>query len=670
MQIAEVLLGCLLLGQGANQHSMRPPEMVAEAILLPAQSTLTGQPLSLLDALGSTPDRRRQLEAVHAYWRLAQAVAEYHFCLDYVQGLEKLKDGAEKNVSLRLIRTSATAQLREAEIVAVRTQHELAELINLPHDAPRPLAADRPHVGAYRTSFNELFAGRTPPEPARLAERILPLQHQVIDDRTAAVQAAEDALVAVEENYQSGRANAATVASCGRELLRRRQAFIRSVCDYNRNIANYGFNVVGPAASPQTLVAILIGPTQRAAAPPVSGGAGAIQAAGANEPITNRTQQPSWNASGLTPMQPKNEPTLAPPREGWRANEPTPAPPRDGFKPVGKNEPTLAPPRDDVEKELPETTKDQLVPIDSPPMSLESPTSSVPPTPSGVVPMSVNKPLPLENEQAIGKSATVATPLYPALVDTSPALRAKQLTTALHWDRSLPKGAGKPISLAECLLRAAGGDRRATVEAYWLLRRRAAEYQWLVEQADLFDEVVPVVLKRRNTSDGAAEMVRLHAARLAVHAARSEAHVALVEAQYALALQIGTVADADWPLASTVPHSGSYLLKLDAQPDGLVDSWPVRRLVAMIPALSEDVRQRTMAVVEADAARVATVEKYRTAAATISPVLESIAEQSAQTSAFLDALLEYNRAIAEYASTVLPPTTPTDKFVATLVVKP
>ena len=42
----------------------------------------------------------------------------------------------------------------------------------------------------------------------------------MIDDQAAAVQAAEDALAAVAEDYQTGRAGAAAVISCSGQLLR------------------------------------------------------------------------------------------------------------------------------------------------------------------------------------------------------------------------------------------------------------------------------------------------------------------------------------------------------------------------------------------------------------------------------------------------------------------
>jgi len=304
---------------------------------------------------------------------------------------------------------------------------------------------------------------------------------------------------------------------------------------------------------------------------------------------------------------------------------------------MGKNEPTLAPPRDALQ-----------------------PKGKNKPTPAASLGTEVPSPPPLPR-----------TTNKPALADAPPALRAKQLTLALHGDHALWEGdAGKPVGLRDCLLRNAGGDRRATIEAYWLVWRRAAQYKSLADQQGRLKGLAAVVLERRNSPAGAADMLRLHAAQTAAKAAISEAQVALVEAQYALALRIGALADAAWPRPSTAPHSGSYLLNLDEQPRSVAESWPVRRLAAMIPGLGQSVQQRATAVVEADAARAAAAENYRSGAAAIDQVLDGVAAETEQTSAFLDSLIEYNRAIAEYVLLVRPATTPADKLVESLVVKP
>ena len=79
---------------------------------LPAGSTLTGQPLSLLNVLASTPDRRQQLEMTRAYWRLAQAVADVSLLPGSCRAAGRIKPAGDEPASLRLARASATAMLQ------------------------------------------------------------------------------------------------------------------------------------------------------------------------------------------------------------------------------------------------------------------------------------------------------------------------------------------------------------------------------------------------------------------------------------------------------------------------------------------------------------------------------------------------------------------------------
>ena len=141
MQIAGMLLGCLLLGSApTSAHPPRSQEMVAEAMILPVGSAVTGQPLTLLSALSATTDRGQQLQIVRAYWRLAQAVAEYHFCWDHAKTLDRIKMAGRADASLRLAESTAAAQLREAELNATRKQFELSELLRSPPGSPLPPA--------------------------------------------------------------------------------------------------------------------------------------------------------------------------------------------------------------------------------------------------------------------------------------------------------------------------------------------------------------------------------------------------------------------------------------------------------------------------------------------------------------------------------------------------
>ena len=88
----------------------------------------------------------------------------------------------------------------------------------------------------------------------------------------------------------------------------------------------------------------------------------------------------------------------------------------------------------------------------------------------------------------------------------------------------------------------------------------------------------------------------------------------------------------------------------------------MRRLKSTIPALGENVRQRAAAVVEADAHRAATTHAFQAGSEPLDRVLDAVRTQAQQTSAFLQALTEYNRAIGQYALATLPRNSPADKL--------
>lgn len=516
MHAAGMLLGCLLLAAVSEGQSTRSADIVAEGMQLPAGSAVTGERLTMLAALSSTSDRAQQLKIVRAYWRLVEAAADYSFCRDHVKGIERLRTGNRGDAPLRLAAAVAAAQLRDAELSAVRAQYELAELVRLPTGLPPPLPATAPLVVRYDTKFDQLFAARTPPEGARLSDKTLPIQHQAIDDRAAAVQAADDAWTAVAENYQRGRGDAAGAVACSRELLRQQRAFIATVCAYNRNIADYALAVVPPTTTPEELVTILLGPSAKKGGAAGAGSDQAVRAASANEPIVSSPlRQPG-----------RNEPTPAPPRDGWKGSKTATEPLPEALKPGGATPLPVRPPVPDPPSGAPNVLEGPLVPVNPLPMP-SGPNAQDEPTDS-----------PPEAIDGLGNSAAAAT-LYSTLHGMAPTARAKQLAEMLYREDSLPKTLGTPIGLGNCLLRDGDADHRATVEAYWLVRQRAAECQLAAEQAGLLAAIEPIARERRHQPSGAADRLRLQAAELAAKATIDDSHAALVEAQYALALRSG-----------------------------------------------------------------------------------------------------------------------------------
>jgi hypothetical protein len=729
--------------QAADQKAdsrIHPPELIAEALTLPTESRIAGQPLTLMQALATSPDRRQQLSIARAYWQTAETVAKYHYCFDHVEQLGRLECRKGDEASLAAERAAATAMLRETELAAGSAQYELAALVQLPADSAPPLPADRPHVGAYRTNYQELFGTRPAPDRARLIDRTLPVRRTGIDQRAIAVQAAQDAFTAATEAYGSGHGSLGSLILSSGQLLHQQWIFMETVCRYNQDIAEYAMIVAAPNATPQVLVGFMIISPQNTGQSLIPESQGGVRQAGLNEPVPN---QPGWNGSGQSTFAPRNvpgasaiptvvpgaqwgstvspirgEPTLAPQGPTATPNgqkEPTPAPPRV-LSPVGaKNESTLAQPREE-----PRTTDGQKGASDAQGVSdrpgaenrskansgasQEDGTRRVPATTGDPFSRRVetaNKP-PLDaaadsdswsSRTASGGATAAKAPasadagisLYRGLVESAPAERAKQLAATLHWDRSLPEGAGRSTTLEECLARQTsagqGGivarkdtsgvssDRRAMVDAFWIARQRAAEYQAVAQETEFLENLVPLVLERRGDACGGAAMLYLRAARQNAKANIFEAQLALFEAQFELALRTRTAAETLWPLPSTPPHAGQYAMHLEAQPRTLVQSWPMRRLATAIPAYSTSLEEHAAAVVSADTARTKSIQKYVTGKAPIEQILEETARQTTQTFDFLQTLTDYNRSIAQYALAVLPADAQPTRVAAALVVR-
>jgi hypothetical protein len=648
MGLYSLLLGTLLVGQAnaasgpnlanvtskASGDSAAPakglmprrpvtPELVAASFGISVGGTLAGRPLTLLEALGTTTDRSQQLAITHAYWRLAAAVGEYQARFGAVQRLRQLSPRAEDVSTLRAERSKATEVLRRAESEAARAQQALAETSRLSAGAPLP--ADLPHAGPYRTNFNEASASPSAPARNRLIHRTLPLRRQGIDLRATAVQAAEDALEAAIDGYRESSGELAVVLSCLARAVEERTAFVSEVCRYNDEIADYALSVAAAHASPGDLVTMLIFPTSQPDGVP-----GKIETLAAPQtlPAKRAGVAPSTGVEPATWIFP-----ASPAQSAGVAGQPTLAP----------RKPTLAPKK---------------------PTSIPAEPAPLPPKP--VPEERVAKRLPLADGP--GASAGTTSALYPALVSASATARVKDLSAALHWNRNLPPDSGRSVELEECLRGLSAGDRRSVIDAYWIARQRLAEYQVLVGQGELIEQLVQAVLDHRQQPSGSLDMLRLQAARLAGEADRTAAQVELLQSQFELTRRVGRPLDGPWLVPSTAPHAGPYRLKLDEQRPELVQQPSMRRLSAAVPALNDALQEQAAAVVEADSARAAATTAYQLGGRGIEQLLTCVRSQTVETFAFLQTLTGYNRAIAEYALTVLPPAIPGEQLVQTLVI--
>jgi len=242
----------------AKPLAKTPPELVAEALVPRPGAELAGQPLSLAGALASSPDRARQLDTVRAYWRLVEAVGEYHAAADASAQLAQIAPRPEDAMLVTAAEASGAAALREAELGVIVAQHELLGRAGLPLSAGPPLPSDRPHAGPYRTNFQQLQAVRTLSARAALVDQTLPIRRRAMDARASAASAAGEAVRAAIEAYRAGRLECAAVLARVAELRRQRVMFIALVRQYNDDIADYALEVAGPSLSGAVMVGMLI----------------------------------------------------------------------------------------------------------------------------------------------------------------------------------------------------------------------------------------------------------------------------------------------------------------------------------------------------------------------------------------------------------------------------
>jgi len=600
-------------------------EALIRQLASPSEAPVPGRPVALAEALSRSVDRRRQTEIAHAYWTLSAAMADYETCVIELSRIEQLLpqavDGKRlADLELETHLAAAHARQRELELNVVTAQYELAELAGWQAAEALPLPDDAPHAGAYLTRAHEIYATRPAPTRVHLIDRALPLRLQSLDMRAMAVHAALDAADSAEQAYHGDKGGATkdvdlTVAlTAVAELARQQRAFVAAVRDYNHDIAEYALGIAPAGIDAATLVRMLIGPA--------NGSPNETPARAAPGGRPEVAEQPgAINRAGFDDSSIPD--AIQDPRLR-RYGEPTPAPPQKASSSERRRIARKVPTEDTLEGDGAETTS-------------------------------------FDVGAAVG--------LYPALRELSPKQRTQQLASMLHWDRALPDSLGTASSLADCLARAPGADRRALIKTYWLVRERVARYQLMVQRAEQLDGLVSTALRASGVPGGAAAMLRLQRSRLAAQADLATARVDLLVSQFALVLAGRWPLDAPWPVPSTAPHGGSYRLGLDAERGELARSLAARRSAARIPTLHGVLLDRAESIVAADAARAQAASRYDAGDSAIDEPLAAVDAQVAESSAFLSAQTQYNLEIVDYALSVLPPGTSDARLVESLVIK-
>ncbi|HEV7221210.1 MAG TPA: hypothetical protein VGN42_00815 [Pirellulales bacterium] len=606
-------------------------EALIDSLAGPGQIALPGSPTPLVELMSRLIDRRQQIEVTQTYWKLSAAVAEYRICGDSFSRLRQLAPAEEAaaapNDPLLAARLAAAeARLREAEAEVLAHQYLLAELARWTAPNTLPLPADLPHVGRYLTEFQQVYSGKIPPPRAYLVDRSLPLRLRSIEMRAAAVTAAAHAIEGDADAFSKGQLDRIVVMDSIAELARQQRAFIVSVLEYNRDIAEYALSIAPPGFASARLVGLLI-PQRKGDSSQVEPDDG-VRQAGFDQPAAD---QPAADRQAGNQREPKkvirSHHTKSDRSKG------------DSAEPGG---PGAAPVKPDDEAEPGAAAVEANAEAEAQPAEGANGGDERR--------YKANKPL-ADAEQDAGPPPG----LYPALADLPPPQRAQELGSALHWNHQSPGALGEPLSLIDCLAwRSTGADRGALVAAYWQARHRAARHQVLTQQLEQLQALDPAALHWRDRADGAEAMLRLKTAQRAAEADLIESELDLRVGQFMLAQLGGRPLGGEWPLPTTAPHAGRYNMKLESQPSPVARSAEVQRLAATIPKWHEVLAQQSAAVVAADAARADATHRFEQGEISLDGPLVEIREQTGETLGFLKTLNEYNLQIAEYLRTVLP----------------
>lgn len=700
-------------------------EMLAQAMMLPASTVIVGRSVTLVDVIGQVTDRSKRVEIAHAYWHLVRKLGEYRSCWEESQQIQAIRLKRIDSSLLAPAQDAADRELTAAELALREAQFYLAETAGLDPSGELPLPGNRPHLGTYNTHYEQISADRVLPTRTRLIHRILPLEYQVIDVRGEAVHAAQDTLQAVDRSYWAGQANAADVLAALHGITTQRRAWIAAVARYNDSIADYALAIAGPETTGRGLVEILIKLSQAEPAdgsPEEAGEVNKIPGEPTLAPPREQVAEASESrAVPPVPVDPAERMELT--AEPASAESPVAADGVVGFDPLVKPAVAEAPEMDPYgqaepalnEPEVAERQTAQKEGVSGEPAAANemSETGSAAQgvenadeqqvvatgdadSSETVAEDGVSQPGAAEREMPAldTRDLIVRTrPLVPVeesdttpkiqrvfkvpsdsllrqhgdLVGLRPEVQAKRLTAAFHRGADAARSEVGGVDLEACLDGVIGRQRLAVIEAYWEASLRVAEYEVYRRHAEVLDDLVKsVTLGAAGTADARS---RLKTAQLDAKANLLGAESRRLAAQYELTARCGRSLDEPWIMPKTLPHAGDYQLHLESQAPQLVESWNVKRLAAIIPALGRSLKERAVAVVRADALRTEALNAYQDQRLPFSHVLSVVDGQTEESLEFLNVLTAYNQSYADYVTAVVPETLPEKQLVATLVVR-
>lgn len=247
----------------ASHNLLQGAQLAYQSRDFPAQNRLEGKELTLQDLFILTPDREKRFALLKAYWKVALAMAEYHWAVEENYTIQRLNAiSGQASTSHRYIEAaiySSISRVSETRTQTINAQYELLTLMG-GQFRTMPLCVDVPLVGTYNTQFDVNFPNGRAPTRLRAISQTVDLRRDVVNTRCLAINTTFDAWAksAIPLYLSSSTEQNAQVVAIGYEqVTRHRRYFLASIREYNNDIAEYALSVLSPSFRPDQLAGYL-----------------------------------------------------------------------------------------------------------------------------------------------------------------------------------------------------------------------------------------------------------------------------------------------------------------------------------------------------------------------------------------------------------------------------
>lgn len=222
--------------------------------------------------------------------------------------------------------------------------------------------------------------------------------------------------------------------------------------------------------------------------------------------------------------------------------------------------------------------------------------------------------------------------------DAGQASSANALIAALLEEPSATI-AGKPLTLRAALAGAQSAEaQRNVTHAYWQLSEAQGRFRLGAERVSSLQRLVPQQFDRATWQ----------AALTAAQAELADAQVELIAAQYRLAEQCGLRPADGLPLATDLPHTGTYRTHYDVYASRNLPAH-TSVLARVLPDRYQAINTRAASVVAAQDALQAACQTYRLGSGELNDCLDCLSRWHQQYVQLLRCVCQYNHEIVDYA---------------------